>query len=193
MKPANLIFAILICSAFGCSDSVTAPVGDAESGQNPGDSTPIVPAPGGQKGAPKDLSLLLPPDDPSHKWGVLQGTDDAMLIVRRSTSAEEWKAHPGLPVSLRFAVPVKNLLDQAELDQLNVIEDTIVKEVGRRTPAVYALALTTATVKEFVFYIPEGVEIPELHEALQGMVKTHEVQCMAKKQPDWATYEQFSE
>jgi hypothetical protein len=146
----------------------------------------------------KDIGSLPAITDPSHTWGVAEGNyNGAPLIVRFSQSARDWCSHPGLPIKLGFAVPLNSpseggLPDPNENRQLNEIEDTIRGEVAGRTKAIHALVLTTGTMKEFVFYIPLGVDIKSLHEAIQAAVPTHDVQCMAVKEPKWDSYKEFS-
>ena len=146
----------------------------------------------------RDISSLPAMSDEGRPWGVTQGVfDGSPLIVRYNESAEDWIAHPELPIKLGFAVPLNapqenGLPDPAENEQLNDIEDVIVREVAERTVGLHALVLTTGTMKEFVFYIPEGADIKTIHETIQQMVSTHEVQCMAVKEPKWDSYKDFN-
>lgn len=43
-----------------------------------------------------------------------------------------------------------------------------------------------------MFYVPSGVDIKAIHEAVQAAVATHEVQCMALNEPQWDSYRQFT-
>lgn len=145
----------------------------------------------------KNILELPPISDESHTWGVAQGKyGGAPLIVRFSQTAKEWCAHPELPIKLGFAIPLNSpdeggFPDRAENEQLNDIEDTICREVAERTKGLHALVLTTGVMKELIFYIPRGVDIKTLHEAIQALVSTHEVQCMAVHEPKWDSYKEF--
>jgi hypothetical protein len=147
---------------------------------------------------PKDIADLPAITDASHAWGVAQGNyDGAPLIVRFSQTAKEWCSHPELPIKLGFAVPLNSpteggLPDPVENQQLDDVEDTIRDHVAASTKSVHALVLTTGTMKEFVFYVPSGVDVKTLHEAIQVAVPTHQVQCMAVKEPNWDSYRAFS-
>jgi hypothetical protein len=147
---------------------------------------------------PKDIRSLPAITAPSHTWALAEGKyDGAPLFVRFSTSAKEWCGHPDLPIKLGFAVPLNlpsegGLPDPAENEQLDDIEDTIRREVAAKTKGVHALVLTTGIMKEFVFYIPRGVDIRTLHEAIQAAAPTHEVQCMAVTEPQWDSFKEFS-
>ena len=146
---------------------------------------------------PKDIRSLPTIADPSHTWGIAQGNDNGTpLIVRFSQSATEWCSHPDLPIKLGFAIPSNSpneggLPNPAENEQFNGIEDAICREVAARTKGLHALVLTTGIMKEFVFYIPRGVDIKTRHEAVQAAVPTHEVQCMAVNEPEWDSYKEF--
>ncbi len=145
----------------------------------------------------KDLGCLPAITDPSHTWVLAQGEHAGKpLIVRFSESAKEWCAHPGLPIKLGFAVPLNSpdeggLPTPDENEQLDAIEDTIRTRVAATTNGVHALVLTMGTMKEFVFYIPRGVDIGTLHRAIQAAVSTHQVQCMAVSEPTWGSYKAF--
>lgn len=147
---------------------------------------------------PKDIGNLPAITAPSHAWALAEGSyRGAPLIVRYSTTAQEWCSHPDLPVKLGFAVPLRSpneggLPGPAENGQLDDIEDTIRREVASRTKGVHALVLATGIMKEFVFYIPCGVNVKTLHEAIQAAVLTHEVQCMAVNDPKWESYKEFT-
>jgi hypothetical protein len=54
------------------------------------------------------------------------------------------------------------------------------------------MTLTTGVMKEFVFYIPSGRDIAGLHSALRAEVPTHDVQCMAVKEPNWNSFREFT-
>jgi hypothetical protein len=140
----------------------------------------------------------LPPLSQDGSWGVAQDlSGGSPLIVRYNTTAANWCGHPELTIKLGFAIPFKRpheggLPDPDENARLNEIEDVIVREIDSRTRAFHALTLTTGTMKEFVFYLPQGVDIKSLHEAIRSCVTTHEVQCMAVVERNWDSYQQFA-
>ena len=145
-----------------------------------------------------DIKSLKPVSDDGHRWGVAEAdVDSSPLIVRYNQSARDWIAHSQLPIKLGFAIPLNSpnengLPDPEENEQLNEIEDVVLRLVASRTPALHVLTLTTGIMKEFVFYIPRGVDIRSLHESIQTAVVTHKVQCMATSDPKWGSYMQFS-
>jgi hypothetical protein len=146
----------------------------------------------------KDISTIPPIDPDAHRWGIAEGSyDNSPLLLRINATAKEWVGHKDLGIKLGFAVPLNSpddggLPTPEENYQLNDVEDAIVREVEAKTKGIFALVLTTGTMKEYVFYIPENVDIESIHKAIQSSVKTHEVQCIAVRDPDWSTYKQFA-
>ena len=145
-----------------------------------------------------DIATLPPLSNDRHSWGVAEsGFDSSPLIIRYNETAREWIGHSELPVKLGIAIPLNapdegGLPSPDENEQLNEIEDIVVREIGARTHGLQALALTTGVMKEFVFYIPRDVDIKTIHESIQASVTTHEVQCMAEMEPKWDSYIQFA-
>jgi hypothetical protein len=146
----------------------------------------------------KDLSTLPSLTSDDQEWSVLQMDDDGSpLLIRRNDSAKAWKGHPGLTIKLGFAIPLNapnpgGMPDPDESLSLNDVEDQIVAEVGENAKGLLVMVLTNGVMREFVFYIAEGADIGRMHQTLQERVKSHEVQCMAMKDPSWEAYAAFS-
>lgn len=150
------------------------------------------------KSKQRNITLLPPLSADNCIWGVAQsGLETSPLIVRYNESAREWVGHKELTIKLGFAIPLNSpneggLPNPDENEQLNAIEDIIVREVSSMARGLYTLALTTGVMKEFVFYISPGIDIKTLHESIQALVGTHDVQCMATMEPDWQSYADFT-
>jgi hypothetical protein len=131
-------------------------------------------------------------------WGLAEsGTESFPLFIRYNESAHDCIGHKDLPIKLGFAIPLNSaneggLPSSVELTQLDAIEDTIVREVGLKTRGMYVLTLTTGSMREHVFYVLEGTDIMSIHESVKALVDTHEVQCMAVREPDWRSYLDFT-
>ena len=145
-----------------------------------------------------DIATLPPLASDGHIWGVAEsGFVSSPLIIRYNETAREWIGHSKLPVKLGIAIPLNSpneagLPNPDENEQLNAIEDIVVQEISARTVGLQALALTTGIMKEYVFYIPRDVDIKTIHESIQALVTTHEIQCMADMEPEWESYVQFA-
>jgi hypothetical protein len=145
----------------------------------------------------KDLNALPALSSDDHQWSIAEGNYvGSPLIVRINTSAKEWIGHKSLSIKLGFAVPLNSpndggLPNPEENQQLNGVEDVILREVEARAKGIHALVLTTGTMREFVFYITSDVDIGAMHKAIQKCVSSHEVQCMAVKDPTWKAYNEF--
>jgi hypothetical protein len=135
---------------------------------------------------------------PDHLWGVrVLKVDDALLIARCNQSAKQWAGRPELPIRLGLAIPLRSpnpggIISPEESQQLAPVEDAIVACVGARTSGVHVLTLTNGVMKEFVFYVPQGTDCAAIHAAAQGCVKTHDVQCLAREDPEWTVYRAFA-
>ncbi len=146
----------------------------------------------------KDLNTLPPISSEAHTWSVAKTSyEESPLIVRFNSSAKEWVGHKALAIKIGFAVPLNapndgGLPNPEENQQLNDIEDLILREIEAHAKGIHALVLTTGTTKEFVFYITNNVDIAAIHNAVRSAVSTHEVQCMAVTDPRWDAYTQFA-
>lgn len=146
----------------------------------------------------KDLNTLPKISDPSNRWALAEAEyRGSPLFIRVNTSAQDWVGHAELPIKLGFAVPltlpsIKGFPDPDENEDLHAVEDLIIREVEAATIGIHALVLTTGQMKEFVFYIPEGVDIESLHQSIRDSVSTHDVQCVAVRDPNWDSYRQFA-
>jgi hypothetical protein len=146
----------------------------------------------------KNLASLPPILSDAHTWGMAEAdSNGSPLLIRFNSSAQDWVGHTALGIRLGFAVPLNapnegGMPGGDENRQLNDIEDVILREVDARAKGIPAFVLTNGIMKEFVFYITADTDIAALHEAIRNSVSTHEVQCMAVKDPDWGAYREFA-
>jgi hypothetical protein len=144
----------------------------------------------------RESKLEIPPKE-EHLWSVAQGEfEGEAVIVRYNETAAGFAGHSELPIKLGFAIPLKKpnegrLPDTKENAELDLIEKLIVRKVTAATYGAYVLALTTAVMKEFVFYIAAGADIAKLHKDICGEVPSHDVQCMADEERKWESFRAF--
>lgn len=135
--------------------------------------------------------------DDNDKWSVVEtSTADGPMVVRINATAKRWAKHPALNIRVGFAIPLNQpnphgLPESAENFAVNLMEDTILSQLKSFGPAIQALSITTGTFKEFVFYIENGDSVANIHEKLKAEMTSHEVQCMAVRDPDWTVYSAF--
>jgi len=147
----------------------------------------------------QELNDLPPISSDAHVWSIAEATyDDAPLIVRFNSGAKAWQGCKSLPIKLAFAVPlntpnVGGLPDPEENRVLSDVEAAILHEVEAASKGILVLVLTMGTMKEFVFYVPAGVDIGAIHEAIRRRVSTHDVQCIGVEDPAWEAYTQFTD
>ncbi len=146
---------------------------------------------------PLDVAKLPSIDSDRYQWQVaLIESDDGPLIIRKNTTAKKWAKHPALPIKLGFAIPLNSpneggLPDPVENERLDEIEDFIVKTLAVDAIGLQVLTITNGVMKEFIFYITDGLDIGSIHNRLQEQCTTHEVQCIAQRETDWETYATF--
>lgn len=137
--------------------------------------------------------LALPALD-EQRWSVAQAEVGGVpAIVRVNDTARAWRGHGQLPVKVGFAVRLNRpngggLPDPAENEQLAAIEDLVAAKVMAAGTGMHVLTLTTGLMQEYVFYVPIGLDVAQLHEGIRRAVESHEVQCFAVTEPAWDTY-----
>jgi hypothetical protein len=124
---------------------------------------------------------------------VVTGTHDGKpLISRFDTSAEQLKGRysiqVGVAVSLNDPTP-EGWPTPEEDQQLAAIEARIVRDADEQS--VLAGVITTGGMREFVLYTNTSAWIEDFHNVLRAAVPTHDVQVMAKTDPDWSVYKSF--
>lgn len=136
-------------------------------------------------------------DPEQQRWSVCEMEYGGLpLFLRINESARELIGHPDYGIKLGFAVQMlnsqdANVPDPAENDSLAKLEDRIIEVVFEGAEGIHVLTLTNAAMKELVFYIKEGANIGEMHESLKEFDSTHDVQCQAVWDHDWAAFTEF--
>ena len=138
-------------------------------------------------GSTRDIGLLPRIGSNTDRWAVAEGDyGGSPLIVRSNITARQWCGHSSLGVKLGFAVPLSEpnhggLPSPTENERLNAVEDAIISEVAAGSTGVYALILTTGTMREFVFYLAPGATLPGCTRTFGGASRP--TRCSAK--PLW--------
>jgi hypothetical protein len=128
-------------------------------------------------------------------WYIYRGGDakgelharfdhDAALLAGRP----EYEIQVGLAVPLLDPGPDGLPLDD-ELPALDAIERVVVEQAGDR--AVLVGVISTGGVREFVLCTGDGQWLEEFQGAVSAAVETHEIQMMARRDPEWLVYRAF--
>ncbi|WP_197065232.1 DUF695 domain-containing protein [Massilia sp. 9096] len=143
----------------------------------------------------------LPIDDLNEDeelWSVMRAsTADGPMLVRINTTAKRWSKHPSLGIRVGFAIPFEHPnFDEGSFSSenavLNQMEEKILSYLKLSGPAIHVLTITTGTFKEFVFHIQNGGSVAGIHERLRVETTSHDVQCIAVRDPEWTVYASFS-
>jgi hypothetical protein len=118
-------------------------------------------------------------------------------MIRINGALEPFAGNTDHNLKIGFAIPLNNpnpgrMPDPDENEQIGFFEDRILEVLRSKGSAVQALALTMGTFKEFVFYARPDVDVKSVHEQLMKEIESHEVQCMARIEDDWATYNEWA-
>jgi hypothetical protein len=128
-------------------------------------------------------------------WYIYRGGDaKGELHARFDHDAAPLAGRPEYEIQVGLAVP---LLDPGpdglplddELPALDAIERVVVEEAGAR--AVLVGVISTGGVREFVLYTGDGQWLEEFQGAVSAAVETHEIQMMARRDPEWLVYRAF--
>lgn len=139
------------------------------------------------------------PSYPSEsKWTVLDGKHNGLpLIVRRNDSARELRGHAAYQHRVGVAIPLRQpdangLPMPEEITALNDIEDALATALESQQDALQVLAVTTNSMREFVFYTRVPAEIESRLRALQESFSSHEIQFYVAEDPEWQGFTQFA-
>lgn len=135
-------------------------------------------------------------DGKPESWSVYQGSyDGKVLFVRRNVGLESLIGTSIYPHRLGVAIPFHHpnehgLPSREEAQLVGEIEDQLDAKL-KETKTVFALVLTTAGMREFVFYTAEPEVAKSKVEAIRAQVKTHDVQYILSEDPQWSVYQSF--
>ena len=128
------------------------------------------------------------------EWGLSQGIyQDKAIFIRANRGLKKIARHPQYPHQVGVAVPLNNpnehgLPIRAEGEQLNDIEDQLVDALEVNNESIFAGAISTNGMREFVFYTSNPDQVTEKFKALQDKIATHEIQLLIQEDKDWLTY-----
>jgi hypothetical protein len=130
-------------------------------------------------------------------WQLFEGEYDGHLIYARFNTAVYRAAdRDSYGMQIGVAIPLldpdeRGMPQASELEPLALIEEEVVDAAGER--AVLVGVITTQSMREFVLYARSADWVESFHHFLQGRIEGHEVQVMARHDPEWGVYRTFVE
>lgn len=105
--------------------------------------------------------------------------------------------HPEYRFRMGIAVPLNNpnqegLPSNDEMEQLNIIEDSLTNHLEADQVSLEVLAITTGGMREFIFYTRNPKTAITLLETLQKEISSHELQHYVEDDPNWDLYKEFA-
>ncbi|WP_445372084.1 DUF695 domain-containing protein [Methylomonas sp. HW2-6] len=141
-----------------------------------------------------DPSLMFADDN----WQVAQGEYDGNpILVRINANLRPFVGKSDLVLKIGIAIPLNNprlgeMPDPEENKTVSIIEDKALDTLKSKGSAVQALAITTGTFKEFVYYTKPEIDVASFHQELKIGAPSHDVQCIATIEKNWETYMQWA-
>jgi hypothetical protein len=135
------------------------------------------------------------PDGP---WMVGQGEfDGRVIVVRANTGASTFAGDARYGHRVGVAVPLRSpsadgLPEPEESAELDDVEDKLVDALTDGGTATFVLAITTAGMREFVFYTSNPTSVESRLEQLSREIETHELQHVIEHDPEWDVFKQFA-
>jgi hypothetical protein len=131
-------------------------------------------------------------------WGVGRGVRAGRpVFVRYRSGLKDAAGHTGYPFQIGVAVPLadasrEGLSNDEEAARLAKLEDALDDALKDKDEAVFAMAITTGGMREFVFYASEWK--PEYFAekvSRTGSEAGYKPQFMMRADRDWEAYRAF--
>lgn len=122
---------------------------------------------------------------------MLNGEHNGLpLIVRRNDSARELSGHTAYCHRVGIAIPLREpdangLPTGAEISILNEIEDALAKSLEAEQDSLQVLAVTTNSMREFVYYTRVPTDIEPRLKVVQESFRSHELQFYVEEDAKW--------
>jgi hypothetical protein len=136
------------------------------------------------------------PDGP---WSLGQGDCDGKpMFVRINIGATPLAGKPRFQQRVGVTVPLRSPTAEGfprpmEAAQLDAIEDQLVAALTAGGTGIFVLAITTAGMREFVFYTSDATASQSSVEKLVQSIKSHTLQPVVDHDPEWDVFQQFVE
>jgi hypothetical protein len=131
-------------------------------------------------------------------WSVHQGNNQGRpMIVRRNDGAKSLKGSAEYSFRVGVATPLHTPDEQGfpggdESNQLHAIEDALCARLEADQMSLQVLAITTSSMREFVFYTRDPDAALAAIESIRSETKSHELQSYIAKDIKWELYSQFA-
>ena len=119
------------------------------------------------------------------------------VIVRLNRGVESALGHPAYSHQVGVALPLRHPDDRGfpnptENEALGQIEDDLVAALCNENRCIYAAAISTGGMREFVFYTSDAEATHRDLERLRALITSHDVQHVIQEDPKWNVYREFA-
>lgn len=136
--------------------------------------------------------------DLTDSWDLCQGMDtDRPIIVRINRGVQPAVRHPDFRHQVGVATPLKEpdsngFPSPSEQGQLNQLEDQLTDLLGGHPDTIHVATISTAGMREFVFYTATPEETGAKLKALVDGWEDREIQGIVQHDPKWQVYRGFA-
>jgi hypothetical protein len=127
-------------------------------------------------------------------WFISRGTYAGKpTIVRINKGVAPVAGHPSFRHQVGVAVPFRapdanGFPNREESVELEAIEDRLAAELGTDRLCLYAAAITTGGMREFVFYSSDPAATHDRLERLGREIQSHQLQHIIQPDPKWRVF-----
>jgi hypothetical protein len=135
--------------------------------------------------------------DTSGPWTLIQGEHDGKpTIVRLNVGLRSILGHKRYPdqagIAIRCNAPdERGFPSSKDTTALNVFEEQFVQLFCEGQSALFAAAISTNGMREFVFYVSDKARFREQFRVWAETPKSHRIQMMIQRDASWSVYQHF--
>jgi hypothetical protein len=137
------------------------------------------------------------PETIESSWALFKGEwEGKPLIARVNSALKRFSGHPQYPHQVGVAVPFRSPDENGfpppdESAELAEIEEMLCSKLETQNESLFAAVITTAGMREFVFYTSNPKSVESKLRELEQTVRSHQIQRMIRSDEDWGVYRQF--
>jgi len=130
-------------------------------------------------------------------WTVFEGDHNGKPLIARVNRgllplAGDSRYQYRVGVAVPFNSVGQNGLPSGEESwEVSEIEDLVAAELELHHESLFAIAITTGGMREFVFYTSDPQAVEKKLEALAQRIRSHQIQRVIQPDERWTVYHQF--
>lgn len=131
-------------------------------------------------------------DEPDNSWAVARGSrEGGPIAIRYNNWALRLRGHPDYTHQVGVAIPFHNedgAPSEPSMDRLSAFEDVLSGTLRRAPESAFVAVITTARMREFVFYTSNSEATKAKLEVLRDATKDLVVEFIIQHDPKWKVF-----